>query len=274
MIDAHVHIFPDEFLWRIKAWIERKHNAKAPTGFDTKSVIEKLRSMEVELFFNLTHSITPEMTPILAEWNLKLKKVFRCYVFSGFHQQNNIELLYRILEMGVDGIKLHPSVQRFYPDSEEITPVYEVLDELEKPLVIHTGFFLDNGFRYSSPERYEILAECYSFPVIFAHMMVGETSKLPELLDSRNNIFADTSLALIEGMLKDPETGKSVRFYTEAVREVIESYSDRILYGSEIPVIWVDPDYAINKLKEEFDERLVRKVTEDNPERFIRKYLE
>ncbi|AIY89812.1 amidohydrolase family protein [Geoglobus acetivorans] len=274
MIDTHVHVFPDEVLWRLYAWIEKKHKSKATVQLDADSVLEKLRSMGVGHFFNLTHSITPEMTKPLAEWNAELKKRLNCHVFTGFHQDNGTEELYRIFELGIDGLKLHPPVQRLYPDSREALEIYEVLDELGKPLVIHTGYFLDNGFKYTLPEFYETLAYSYSFPVILAHMMVGKTEHLPRFLDARSNIYSDTSLAFIRVEIPDPRSGEKVRFYSDEVREAVMQYPDRILYGSEIPVIWVDPDETLRTLNQEFDEDTVIQITRKNPEKFIRKYLE
>ncbi len=273
MIDTHVHLFPDDVIWRFKVWIERKHKFETKMGLDWRSAMDKLKEMGIKEFFNLTHSITPEMTKELLDWQIEMKKKFNCIAFSGFHPDNDIELLYDIFDKGIDGLKLHPAVQRFKPNSKEALRIYEVLDELKKPLYIHAGYFPDNAFEFSSPEQFSELANNYDFPVIIAHMIVGRTKAICDLFDSRKNIYSDTSNALVKLEIFDSRIKENVRFFCEDVVEVIESYPDRILYGSEIPIVWWEPEETLRNLKENFDEKIVRMITEKNPKNFINRYI-
>ncbi len=273
MIDSHVHLFPDEIIWRFQVWIEKKHKFSTKMKLDWRSALGKLRNMGVEKFFNLTHSITPEMTKKLFEWQLSLKQKLDCIVFAGFHPKNDVELLYHMFERGIDGIKLHPSVQGFKPNSEEALRIYEVLDELRKPLYIHAGYFPDNAFDFSSPKLYEELVYNYSFPVIIAHIMVGRSKSICDFFDVRKNIYSDTSNALVKLEIFDSKINEKVKFFCEEVVEVIESYPDRIFYGSEIPIVWWEPEETLKNLKENFDEKIVRMVVQENPKNFISRYV-
>jgi len=273
MIDTHVHLYPDDVVWRFYVWIEKKHKFNPGMKIEWKEALKKLKTMGVEIFFNLTHSITPEMTAKLVEWNLYLKERYNCIVFAGFHPLNDITLLYEMFERGIDGLKLHPSVQKFKPNSKEAMEIYEVLEELKKPLYIHTGYFPDNAFEYSSPEMFEELVYNYSFPVILAHMIVGRTKRLREYLDARKNIFTDTSNALVKMEIFDEMINEKIKFFCEDVVEIVLDYPERILYGSEIPILWWRPDETLSTLKEHFDEKIVEMITEENPKNFINRYL-
>jgi len=120
--------------------------------------------------------------------------------------------------------------------------IYDLLEELKKPLYIHTGWFPDNGFQYSDPKMYEPLIYNYNIPVILAHMMLGKPKELRRFLDARKNIYTETSNALIDITVIDHVTGEKVKWLSEEVVNLIEDYPNRVLYGSEIPLVWWKPE--------------------------------
>src|ERR1700693_499459 len=50
-----------------------------------------------------------------------------------------VDELGRIAELGLRGVKLHPSLQAFAPDDERHWPLYERCEELGLVLLFHTG---------------------------------------------------------------------------------------------------------------------------------------
>ncbi|WP_456477990.1 amidohydrolase family protein [Geoglobus ahangari] len=278
MIDTHVHLFPDDVVWRFYVWVERKHSFSPGMRMEWQKALGKLREMGVRGIFNLTHAITPDMTPKLAEWQVSLKgrleaEGIECYTFTGFHPENDLNLLYEVFEAGIDGLKLHPSVQKFYPNSKRALEIYEVLEELKKPLYIHSGYFPDNAYEFSSPELYEELIHSFSMPVILAHMIVGKTRSVADFFDARRNVYADTSNAFVRIEFTDPVSGERVRFFSEEVVEVVREYPDRILYGSEIPIVWWRPEETFESMRDNLDDELVERITVENPKKFISRWL-
>lgn len=275
MIDAHVHLFPDEIVWRFYAWIEKKHKLKVVMPIEWEKALEILKNMGVKQIFNLTHAITPEYSKMLNKWQGELKKKFRFITFGAFHPDNNEELLIEAFKQKwIDGLKLHPPVQKFRPDSKEALKIYDLLEELKKPLYIHTGWFPDNGFQYSSPEMYESLIYNYSFPVILAHMMLGKTKEIRKFLDERRNVYTETSNTLINLETINPITGAKVKWLTDDVIKLIEDYPNRILYGSEIPLIWWKPEETLENIRKlNIDEKIKEKILWKNAVEFIEKYI-
>ncbi len=275
MIDVHVHLFPDEIVWRFYAWIEKKHKLKVVMPIEWEKAFEILKNMGIKQIFNLTHAVTPEYSKMLNEWQGKLKKKFGFITFGAFHPENNEELLIEAFKQKwIDGLKLHPPVQKFRPDSKEALKIYDLLEELKKPLYIHTGWFPDNGFQYSAPEMYEPLIYNYNFPVILAHMMLGKTKEIRKFLDERRNVYTETSNALINLETIDPITGEKVKWLTEDVIKLIEDYPDRILYGSEIPLIWWKPEETLENIhKLNIDEKIKERILWKNAVEFIEKYI-
>ena len=275
MIDAHVHLFPDDIVWRFYAWIEKKHKLKAVMPIEWKKALNVLKNMGVKQIFNLTHAITPEYSEKLNRWQGELKKKYGFITFGAFHPENSEELLIKAFEnKWIDGLKLHPPVQKFRPDSKEALKIYDLLEELKKPLYIHTGWFPDNGFQYSDPKMYEPLIYNYNIPVILAHMMLGKLKELRKFLDARKNVYTETSNALIDITVIDPVTGEKVKWLSEEVVNLIEDYPNRILYGSEIPLVWWKPEKTLkNLLKLNVDEKIKEKILWKNAAEFIEKHI-
>lgn len=52
MIDTHVHLYPDDVIWRFYVWIEKKHKFTPGMRIEWKEALKKLREMGVDSFFN------------------------------------------------------------------------------------------------------------------------------------------------------------------------------------------------------------------------------
>jgi predicted TIM-barrel fold metal-dependent hydrolase len=145
--------------------------------------------------------------------------------------------LSRIKSLGLHGIKLHPDYQVFYPDDENVFPVYEKCAELGLPIMFHAGFDpISPKLTHATPDR--LLRVIENFPkltAIFAHM--GGEYHWDEVYDiiCGKSCFIDTSYcaenmesALMERMIK-------------------KHGSERVLFGSDFP--WKAPDAIVTKLK-------------------------
>jgi len=152
--------------------------------------------------------------------------------------------------------------------------IYDLLEELKKPLYIHTGWFPDNGFQYSDPKMYEPLIYNYNIPVILAHMMLGKPKELRRFLDARKNIYTETSNALIDITVIDHVTGEKVKWLSDEVVNLIEDYPNRVLYGSEIPLVWWKPEKTLKTLlKLNVDEKIKEKILWKNAAEFVEKHI-
>lgn len=81
------------------------------------------------------------------------------------------ELERSITALGMHGVKLHPAMDNFYPDSPDYFQIYEKIVKLEVPVLFHTN--PPHGeWERSSPAR--ILKVAQSFPqmkIILAHIL-------------------------------------------------------------------------------------------------------
>ncbi|MDR0975133.1 MAG: amidohydrolase family protein [Ruminococcus sp.] len=145
--------------------------------------------------------------------------------------------LSRIKSLGLYGIKLHPDYQTFYPDDENVFPVYEKCAELGLPIMFHAGFDpISPKITHATPDR--LLRVLENFPkltAIFAHMG-GEYhwDEVEEMLCGKN-CYIDTSYC-----------GENMDS-AQMERMIKKHGSARVLFGSDFP--WKAPEAIVTKLK-------------------------
>jgi predicted TIM-barrel fold metal-dependent hydrolase len=150
----------------------------------------------------------------------------------------------RIAELGLKGIKLHPSLQAFAPDDERHWPLYERCEQLGLILLFHTGTSgLGAGqpggqgirLNYAQPIRLDAVAA--SFPnlkIIAAHFGYPWHAELLAMALHKTNIYIDIS-------------GWSPRYIpAEVMRDMKGRLQDQFLFGSDYP--FIQPKRCLDEL--------------------------
>ncbi len=153
--------------------------------------------------------------------------------------------LSRVADLGLKGVKLHPSLQAFAPDDERYWPLYEKCEELGLVLLFHTGTSGigagqpgGQGIRldYARPIRLDAVAA--SFPdlkIIAAHFGYPWHLELMAMALHKTNIYIDIS-------------GWAPRYIpTEVMRDMKGRLQDQFIFGSDYP--FIDPKRCLDELK-------------------------
>ncbi|HET6310903.1 MAG TPA: amidohydrolase family protein [Candidatus Nitrosotalea sp.] len=146
-----------------------------------------------------------------------------------------VDELERIEQLGLKGVKLHPSLQAFAPDDERHWPLYEKCEEIGLVLLFHTGTSGigagqpgGQGIRldYARPIRLDAVAA--SFPdlqIIAAHFGYPWHLELLAMALHKTNIYIDIS-------------GWAPRYIPmEVMRDMKGRLQDQFLFGSDYPFI-------------------------------------
>jgi predicted TIM-barrel fold metal-dependent hydrolase len=146
-----------------------------------------------------------------------------------------VDELERIEQLGLKGVKLHPSLQAFAPDDERHWPLYEKCEEIGLVVLFHTGTSGigagqpgGQGIRldYARPIRLDAVAA--SFPdlqIIAAHFGYPWHLELMAMALHKTNIHIDIS-------------GWAPRYIpTEVMRDMKGRLQDQFLFGSDYPFI-------------------------------------
>ena len=177
-----------------------------------------------------------------------------------------IDELERIEQLGLKGVKLHPSLQAFAPDDERHWPLYEKCQEIGLVLLFHTGTSGigagqpgGQGIRldYARPIRLDAVAA--SFPdlqIIAAHFGYPWHLELLAMALHKTNIYIDIS-------------GWAPRYIpTEVMRDMKGRLQNQFLFGSDYP--FIQPKRCLEELSGlDLPAEVLQKVLLENGKRLL-----
>jgi predicted TIM-barrel fold metal-dependent hydrolase len=147
-----------------------------------------------------------------------------------------------VVELGLQGLKLHPSAQAFAPNDRNYYDLYALAAELEIPVVFHTGTTgLGSGLPggrgiklgFSRPILLDdVAADFPDLQIIGAHPSWPWQDEMLAVAQHKTNVWIDLS-------------GWSPRRWSsDLVRNVFGPLQDRVLFGTDYPFItfqkWID----------------------------------
>jgi predicted TIM-barrel fold metal-dependent hydrolase len=141
-------------------------------------------------------------------------------------------LEYYVGELGFRGLKLHPSMQQFYPSDQRIYPVIEKAIDLDVPVLIHTGAVPIPGTRsrYDDPLEVDDLALVYpEAKLVIAHGDPFGTA--PAIAGKHANVYMDTTTTFARYCRLIPGLGEDTLKFMGLVSG--ESGASKVLFGSD-----------------------------------------
>ncbi|CAN5147782.1 4-hydroxyphenyl-beta-ketoacyl-CoA hydrolase [soil metagenome] len=171
-----------------------------------------------------------------------------------------VERARRLLdESGVRGFKFHPTLQGFDPRSEELYPLYGLLEEHGVPALFHTG---QTGIGAGTPGGSglriglsnpilldEVVGAFPGLQVIMAHPSVPWQDEAIAVATHKSNVWIDLS-------------GWSPKYIPEAlIRQANSLLQDRVLFGSDYPLLTPDrwlADFANLTLRDEVRPKILK----------------
>lgn len=172
----------------------------------------------------------------------------------------------RIAELGLKGIKLHPSLQAFSPDDERHWPLYERCQELGLIALFHTGTSGigagqpgGQGIRLDFARPIWLDAPAAAFPdlkILAAHFGYPWHLELLAMALHKTNIYIDIS-------------GWAPRYIpTEVMHDMKGRLQDQFVFGSDYP--FISPQRCLQELKDlAIPEKVLQKVLVGNGTRLL-----
>lgn len=145
------------------------------------------------------------------------------------------EAVRQVEELGVWGMKFHPSLQGFDPSDPQYRPLWQTVSDLGVPALFHTG---QNGIgagmaggggiklRYSNPLLLDdIAADFPELTIIMAHPSVPWQDEANSIAIHKPNVFIDLS-------------GWRPKYFPESlVRFASNMLSSKLLFATDYPLI-------------------------------------
>ena len=235
IIDAHVHIFPPGIFSAVWKWFDQ-HGWNIRYRFSAADIFDFLLSRGVRHIVALQYAHKPGISAALNQYMAKEcgawpnRVTGMATIFPG--EANAGAILEDAFAQGLKGVKLHPHVQCFDLDSDEMGLVCDLCQSHDKPMVIHAGrepkseaYNCDPHKTCGAEKLESVLKQFPRLRVCAPHLGFDEITAFRKLTEKYENLWLDTAMLLAD-------------FFP--IKEAIDLDGfrmDRIMYGSDFPNI-------------------------------------
>jgi uncharacterized protein len=247
VVDAHVHIFPNNIFSAIWSWFDE--NAwPIRYRLATSSVFDHLLSRGVSHIIALQYAHKPGISRMLNQYMAKKCREFpnkvtgMAAIFPG--EKDVEQILREAFDNGLQGVKLHAHVQCFDMNAEEMDLIYDRCESEQKPIVMHVGrepkstVYHCDPYEICSAEKLErVLQDFPKLRICVPHLGFDEISDYRTLIEKYDTLYLDTTMVLGD------------YFPLKETIELDRFRVDRIMYGSDFPNIPYNWDRELKCLK-------------------------
>jgi predicted TIM-barrel fold metal-dependent hydrolase len=229
IIDCHVHLnnYHEELAVSLEQSLDRLQAAMAEAGVSYSLV--------------LTSYIVSAHRPSTAQVVRAIERIPSLGVVAGIsynqYRQHDLRELAEFLQAGlVKGLKLYPGYEWFYPHDARLRLVYDLAEEFNVPVMIHSGdtFSPKGKVKYAHPlEIDEVAVDHPNVHLVICHLGNPWLVDCMEVVYKNRNVSADVS-----GLILGEFTDAFEQYMEDQIREVILYAGDshRFLYGSDWPI--------------------------------------
>ncbi|MHA1627069.1 MAG: amidohydrolase family protein [Candidatus Asgardarchaeia archaeon] len=277
VIDVHIHPIFKELVEEKPALLDFQrdvfglHTSPQPI----QALISQMEEKDVELGVLLPIDCTTRWGKEFPS-NEDVAKIVEKYPdnFIGFasvdpRDPDSVEKLeFAVKKLGLRGVKLHPSLQGFDPSSDSTERVLAKAEELEIPVLVHTGIVWQkkHPIRYCNPLIWDELASKHeNLNIIMAHFGWPWVWDAVSVALRNRNVYLDTS---------DTFTGTPKEHFDEILKRRVPEripkrfLGERILFGSNSPRI--ELLHMVEGISElDMDEMLKRDILYTNSKRLL-----
>lgn len=241
IVDAHVHILPNEILQSVQKWFAREVSWTLPDVTTTETASFIGDNMDGSVIFPYAHrpGVARSMNETVAHWQEQLENVVGLStVHAG--DEDPAAIIQEGLDIGLQGIKLHCPVQGFPPSDPRLDPVYELAVTQDLPTIIHASshpFYRKSEIVGPEPTA-RLLARFPDLRLCIPHIGLFETHEFLDLVEMHDTLFFDTAMAVGE-TVHDLIGTREGEFPVERIR----TYADRIMFGTDYPTCPISVSY-------------------------------
>ena len=246
IIDFHTHIMTDKRTAGGMRWV-RNRAAADPNGIfretavdvdlTTDKALSMLTSAGVDYYFNMFFPIREGSTDEVNRWNYRLSlQDPRCIPFVSLlpGDADKTWILDQAFNInGFLGVKLHPYVQNISVVDSRLYEVYDYLQAIGRPALIHTGFEDAYGADSNQDELRALLKQFPRLTLVIPHLCYPDVDAAFCFLEEYPNTYLDaTNVFWCFKMMP----AKNIWW------DMIERYSERMVFGTDFSIGMHFPD--------------------------------
>lgn len=153
-----------------------------------------------------------------------------------FTQADVEELRVLLEERAIKGLKIYPGYEPFYPADPKLAPAYQLAEEFDVPVMIHTGdtYAPSGKVKYSHPLNVDEVA--VDFPrvkFLICHLGNPWFRDCMEVVYKNNNVYAD-----ISGLVLGDFSDRFEEYMRKQLQEMLlwGMNPHKVLYGTDWPI--------------------------------------
>jgi hypothetical protein len=272
VIDAHVHLFPDELFAAVWQWFET-HGWPIRYKLGSDAILSFLFDRGVSHIVGLHYAHKPGVARKLNRYMASLcarhdRLTAMATVYPG--EPDSGSILIEGFKLGLKGVKLHAHVQCFDMQSQAMNTIYRICSDHGLPLVIHAGREPKSPAYPCDPYQIcksglirKVIRDYPGLRVCVPHLGADEFDDYARLLEQFDNLWLDTSMMLAE-YLPCPD-----------VPGLTNLRPDRIMFGTDFPNLPYAWDREIKRLaKMSLPESFLKKLLHENAVDFFKIHLD
>ncbi|MFA6449534.1 MAG: amidohydrolase family protein [bacterium] len=264
-VDIHAHFFPDRMFSAVWKFFE-KHNWSIYYKDSPDALAGMLRGFGASHFTILNYLHKPGMRDTLAEWTRAFAlQQPGAIPFGTLYpgEPGNLDAARQWFdEWDFRGIKIQPLVSCKPIPDPSMYPVFELMSERGKWLVIHAGT-APYPNEFTSLDHFEkLLSDFPNMKAILCHMGGFDYARALDLLDMFPNLCLDTTMIFVNTDVFDST-------YPIPYERLLP-YQDRLFFGSDFPNIPYPYSESVDGLlRLGLGDDFLNRVFRDNAKRFF-----
>ena len=252
IIDFHNHFYPDKIAAAAIEKLTTCADIVAYTDGTLSGLSEDLKKSGYDLGVVLPVATAPKQVENINTRAVAVQEQFPNLIsFASMHPdyENYKDEIFRIKELGLKGIKLHPDYQNTFFDDEKILNILDEAFKNDLIVVVHAG--LDIGLPdpiHTGVEQILKVLDIFkdrAQKLVLAHTGAwGQWNEVLEKIAGRN-VYMDISFSL--GSTKRKSTGEELKLLDDdlLVKIVRKHGVDKVLFGTDSP--WGDHKMMLDK---------------------------
>ena len=245
IVDGHVHLFPEPIFSSVWKWFD-EYGWPIRYKLTSEDIINFLLLRGINHIVALHYAHKPGVSRDLNAYmadvcNSNERVTAMATVYPG--EEDAGKILADAFKNGLRGVKLHSHVQCFDMNSESMREIYKACIYHNMPLIMHVGrepkspaYPCDPYEFCRSDDLERVLKDFPDLKLCVPHMGADEFEAYRRLLETYDNLWLDTTMALAEYLPM------------ELLPDLSEWRSDRIIFGTDFPNLPYAWDREIKKL--------------------------
>ncbi|MSQ84355.1 MAG: amidohydrolase [Myxococcales bacterium] len=239
--DSHVHLFPDSFYAALHRWFDANAWSITFRG-DAEKAIDALHKAGSTRLSALVFAHKPGVARYLNQYLGDMARAHHGIVGVGAvlpGEPDDLAIVDEAIQIhGLRGIKIHCHVSKLAIDDERVIAVLARCAQLRVPAVVHAGrepsssaYGVDTRQLCSAERTRTVLRRVPDLKLVVPHLGADEFDQYFELLGEFEGLYLDTAMACADYFAQQPDLKR------------VETHCDRVLFGTDFPII----PYAIDR---------------------------